>query len=170
MIKKVSFCFYILLLVPLLLSTGCSKSDDQRRFEDQAQAEPQGITETSGSGESTGQPDPDDWRIAPMYSGLIHIEVPAYPNPVNFNSNLRIDIDIRGPEVLSRLEVYSFEYPGQLHGPLSVLDNPTYLQTVSINAEAIANSSGGSGASGLYRLLLYDGRENLISYGDVRVQ
>ncbi|HEX6981948.1 MAG TPA: hypothetical protein VF181_04235 [Balneolaceae bacterium] len=172
MTKIFSSYFSIILLAGILLA-GCSKSDDQRRFEDQALVAPQRITEMTANGRAIAdKEDPDDWRISPMYRGLIDIETPAYPNPVALNSNLRIDLYITGLETISTLDVYAFELPGRIYGPVDILENlsSTTLVTINLNAAIVANSSAGSQASGIYRILIYDGRQNLISYGDVRLQ
>lgn len=170
MIRKVALPLSLLLAAGLFLNS-CSKSDDQRRFEDRSQAEPAGITEMTADGHAVeDRADPDDWETAPMYSGLIEVETPAWPNPVSFNSNLRIDLYLYGVDNLNRIEVYAFEFPGQLYGISSLdLSSSSSLVTINLNADAIATSSG-AGASGIYRLLLYDGRENLITYGDVLVE
>lgn len=172
MTKIFSSYFPIIFLAGILLAA-CSKSDDQRNFEDAAFTAPQGITEMSANGTPVpDKEDPDDWRIAPMYRGLIDVETPAYPNPVALNSSFRIDLYITGLETISALEVYAFELPGKLYVPIYIRENlsSTTLVTINLNAAAVANSSAGSRASGLYRILIYDGRQNLISYGDVRIQ
>lgn len=159
----------------VLLGAGCSKSDDQRQFEDQARTEPSGITEMTAGGEPvSNKEDPDDWHVAPMFAGYVEVEKPAFPNPVSFNSNLRIELSVLpGLDNLQYIEVWAFEFPNQFHpGPLATIDNVSSSQLLTLNLTAgnITGSSGGSGASGTYRLMLYDGRENLISYGDVRVE
>lgn len=165
----------ILLLCAGYLLGGCSKSNDQRDFEKQARSVPQNITETDGQGNIINT-DPDDWRIGPTYSGLISIGTPGnqppYPNPLSFNQDLTINIYIRSIETLNRIELYAFERPSQINGPLTVLQNfssPT-LETITLSGATISGSSGGSQASGLYRLLIYDGQQNLITYGDVRIE
>lgn len=174
MIPKTYFHFSVLLLAVAFWVSGCSKSDDQREFENNARTQaPQGITEMTFEGTVVaGKQDPDDWRIAPMFGGLIDVETPAYPNPVAFNSNLSIDLYISGLETISALEVYAFKFPGELYGPLYIEENlsSTTLVTINLNASSIAHSTGGSEASNIYRLLIFDGRQNLITYGDVRIE
>lgn len=172
--KKLYPYFFACIFVGCLLF-GCSKSDDQRKFENEARTTPQNYTATNGNGEIINE-DPDDWRIAPMYSGLVSIGTPdnqpPYPNPVTFNQNLTINIYIRSIETLNRIEVYTFELPSQIRGPISVLQDlssPT-LETITLSGASISGSSGGSEATGLYRILIYDGQQNLITYGDIRVE
>lgn len=165
-----------LLLIVAVLFLGCSKSDDQLQFEREALSQPQNITETDGNGNITGTSDPDDWRIGPMYRGRINIgglsdsQVP-FPNPVAFNSTLHIYLTQLTPDEISTLEIYKLtEFNNRqvvrLYDEFEI--NSTF-NDLRIPASKIADGEG-SGASGIYRILIYDGRENLISYGDVEVQ
>lgn len=175
MIQKVLLNLFPLLLLGCLFA-GCSKSDDQRDFENEALTSPEGITRTDANG-NVQQTDPDDWRISPMYSGLVSVgtpdDQPPYPNPLSFNQNLTINIYIRSIETLNRLEVYSFRFPDQANSPAIAirddLSSPT-LETITLSGQIITGASGGSQAAGLYRILIYDGNQNLITYGDVEVQ
>lgn len=169
--------YYLLFLfcTGCLLMTGCSKSDDQREFENQALSEPQGITETDLNGNVIST-DPDDWRISPMYQGLITIGTPdnqpPHPNPLSFNQELTINIYIRSLETLSRLEVYAFELPSEANSPTIAvredISSPT-LETITLSGQLISGSSGGSQASGLYRIIIYDGQQNVVTYGDIQI-
>lgn len=168
----------ILILFVLSASLGaCSKSDDQRKFEQEARSDPNGYTETDSQGEVLSE-DPDDWRISPMYRGLITIgegisdSQPPYPNPLPLNQDLTLNLYINDIETLSRFEIYTFRPPSGLSGPIyreDDISSPTLLSP-NLSGEFIANSSSGSQASGLYRILIYDGRRNIISYGDIRIK
>lgn len=157
------------------LLAGCSKSDDQRDFENQALTSPQNFTQVTTSGDVLDT-DPDDWRISPMYSGLVSVgtpdDQPPFPNPLSFNQNLSINIYIRSIETLNRMEVFVFEIPSEINGPIASLQDlssPT-LETINLNGASISGSSGGSQAAGLYRIMIYDGNQNLITYGDIRIE
>lgn len=165
-----------LLVLVALLFAGCSKSDDQRQFEREALHQPQNITETDGSGKITGTSDPDDWRIGPMYRGLINIgnfsePQPPFPNPVAFNSDLHIYLTQLTPDEINTLEIYKLtEFNNrQIVRLYEEFEINSTFNDLRIPASSIADGEG-SGASGIYRLLIYDGRGNLISYGDVEVQ
>jgi hypothetical protein len=155
---------------------GCSKSNDQRDFEDEALTQPQGITETNANGDVQNT-DPDDWRIAPMYRGLVSIGTPdnqpPYPNPLSYNQDLTINIYIRSIETLNEIVVRSFEFPSQANAPAIAireeLSSPT-LETITLSGQTISGSSGGQQAAGTYRILIYDGKQNLITYGDIRIE
>lgn len=169
-----SYIFF-LLFVGCLLMASCSKSDDQRDFESRALSEPNRITETDNNGNIVNS-DPDDWQIGPMYQGLISIGTPdnqpPYPNPLSFNQELTINIYIRSIETLSRIEIYSFEFPSEANSPaIAIRENISSpsLETISLSGQLISGTSGGSQAAGLYRILIYDGEQNLITYGDVQI-
>jgi hypothetical protein len=173
---KFNKSYLLLLFFAGLLLVGCSKSNDQRDFENEANTTPQNFTETNNQGDVISA-DPDDWRVSPMYRGLISIGVgisdsqPPYPNPLSFNQNLTVNIYINNIETLNRIEIFTFEIPSELNGPFAPVNNissPT-LETISLSGEFISGSSGGSQAAGLYRVLIYDGRQNLITYGDVKI-
>lgn len=160
----------VLLFFALLLFTGCSQNDAQREFEEQAFTFDDNITETKGSGEIIeGNEDPDDWRTAPFFSGLVFID-PIYPNPVLTNNRLTLNILITGNDAVSRLRVYS--YP-EFTRPRPVYNDPRSPLppgTLSISLNPLDLSPTPENASGIYRIVVLDGRENVITYGDVRVE
>ena len=171
--SKIAFLLFVL---SGLLFSGCSKSDDQRKFEQEALRQPQNITETDGSGKITGSSDPDDWRIGPMYQGLINIgnfsePQPPFPNPVNFYSDLHIYFSQLVSDEITRLEIYKLtEFNNrQVVRVYDEFEINSTFNDLRISASSIADGEG-SGASDTYRILIYDGRGNLITYGDVEVQ
>lgn len=164
-----------LLLVLCITAAACSQSDAQREFEREAQAPPENITEMTPGGQpvENGATDPEDWRSSPMYRGLVDIETPAYPNPVNLNTPLRIEINNKGIETLSGIEVYVFQFDitTDIAGPLYTAEQSSIFPgiiTIQLDPNQFARRSTGN--TGIFRILIYDGRQNLISYGDVRVQ
>lgn len=156
---------------------GCSKSDDQREFENQSLQEPSRFTESPSEGEITNE-DPDDWRISPMYQGLINIGTglssfePPYPNPLDYNQDLNINIYLSNIDNLDRIEVYAFEFVSDAgKAPITVRDDISSPSLISLrlNGQEISGKSGGSQADGLYRIRILDGNLNVITYGDVRI-
>jgi hypothetical protein len=167
----------IIFLAGFLIVAGCSKSNDQREFEDQSLSTPSNFTATPTQGEITDN-DPDDWRISPMYRGLINIGTgissfqPPYPNPMDFNQNLTINIYLGNIDNISRIEVYSFESVSEAgKPPIAVRDNISSpsLVTIPLNGQEISGQSGGSQANGLYRIRILDGDLNVITYGDIKI-
>jgi hypothetical protein len=156
-----------------LLLLSCSKSDEQRQFEEEALTPPfTGITEMTEHGKQVegGQTDQSDWRISPDFAGLIKIQTPAYPNPVGFDQNFFIDIEIPYTDTIDRLAFYAVD-PDAVDQNMIFLKEEANLSiqdSYLLNSGYFANNSGVS-TSNMYRILIYDGRDNLISYGDVQV-
>lgn len=174
MTQRLPYIFFIVCFA-FLLFPGCSKSDDQREFENRALTEPNGITETGSTGELTGTRDKDDWQIAPMYRGLISIgfsdNAAPYPNPLNYNQNLTLEIKFNVSDPVDATEIRKFRTLASQPTQIRFLqqDELGTFNTITLQGKNIAYGEG-SGASDIYRLLIYDGNYNLISYGDVRIQ
>lgn len=167
----------VIIFVGFLTLSGCSKSDDQRQFENESLQEPSNITATPSEGEITNE-DPDDWRISPMYRGLINIGTglssfePPYPNPMDYNQDLNINIYISNIDNLDRIEIYAFEFVSDAgKSPITVRDDISSPSLISLrlNGQEISGKSGGTEANGLYRIRILDGDLNVITYGDVRI-
>ncbi|MEL7835038.1 hypothetical protein [Fodinibius sp. Rm-B-1B1-1] len=169
--------YSFLIFAGFLLLTGCSKSDDQREFENGAFATPSGITETNSSGDMIGNVDQSDWKISPMYSGLIEIDSeltsPPHPNPLPYNSTLTIQIYFRSQDPVDELIVRKFRLPSDDRYPQigyrDQSDLNSSMNTIPIDGNQIAENSSDD-ARTLYRILIYDGKQNLISYGDIEIQ
>lgn len=159
-----------------LLLVGCSKSDDQRNFENQALTTPDEITETNGSGEIVGATDPDDWQVSPMYNQLISISSelsdPPHPNPLPYNETLNLQVEFNVSDPVNTIAIRKFRLPSDAQYPLlRLLDQSELIDFNSIPLEGSNIAEGaGTGGKGLYRILIYDGNQNLISYGDVRIE
>lgn len=174
-----SFTQYVTILffAGFLIFSGCSKSDDQREFENQSLSAPSGYTATQAEGEITDN-DPDDWRISPMYRGLLYIGTgirslqPPYPNPIDYNQDLTINIYLSNIDNLNRIEIYSFENVSDAgKPPIAVRDDISspLLVTIRLNGQEISGQSAGSQANGLYRIRVLDGDLNVITYGDIKI-
>lgn len=160
----------LLIIFCLGIFSSCSKTSDQRKFENQAFSFPENITEYNANGQPVENAnDPDDWRIGPDFQGLVSIQTPAHPNPVNFNSSVTIDINVAGFEAINGYVIYVFRDPDNLIGPIAESQQsplPPGVTTIILNPSQFAQQ--GSGIQ-IYRILIYDGRDNLISYGDIEV-
>lgn len=160
-------------LLILLTITGCGQNDDQREFEREAFAPPSGITETDGSGEITGE-DPDDWRIAPFYQGLVS-DVRVFPNPVTVSDQLTIEISISGLDAVAGLSI-AVLLEDAVNAQFRILYNslesplPPGLTTATINPVRLGRFNTIESARGDHRIIIFDQQDNVISYGDVRVQ
>jgi hypothetical protein len=160
--------FFILPIFMLLLVTGCNQSSDQRDFERAAFSLPDGITETSGNG-TVGNSDPDDWRISPFFQGVVQIE-PAYPNPVLSSDQISLDVIITGVESVSGLLVYAFYGDNNVRPVFEDFLRPIPPGLTSLPLSSLDIARFRENPQGTYRIVLLDANENVISYGDIRVE
>ena len=145
----------------------CTNDDAQSKFEAQAYAEAANYTETNFQGDVV-RPDNDDWRISPIYIGLATVQ-PIFPNPVQFGTNLTLEIDINGAPVSSTIEVGFLNESNQwIFLQQQDLQNDFEQLTFLINTRQFGSSL--EQAQGLKRLLIFDGNQRLISYGDILIQ
>lgn len=160
----------VLLLFTLIVIYGCTQNDAQREFEEQAFTFDDNITQTNGRGEVVdNNEDPDDWRTAPFFSGLVFVD-PIFPNPVLTNDRLTLNILITGNDAVSGLRIYS--YPG-FSRPRVVYDDvrrPLPPGTISVSLNPLDLTPTPESAAGIYRLVVLDANENVITYGDVKIE
>lgn len=170
------FKLFILCSALFLLTSGCSESKQQRDFEDEALRSPSGITAMTANGvpKEDGENDPSDWRTAPDFSGLFEVTTPAFPNPVSFNSNFEILIDVKALDAINGLYVYAFQQPSNLatSNPLEIRQDALSpgLQSIIISPQEFASSTGTGTFGNTWRIIFYDRRQNVITYGDVLVE
>lgn len=151
-----------------LFVASCTNNDAQAEFEQRAYAEPEGITRTDQNGNIVGDPDKDDWRSSPFYAGIAIIE-PAFPNPILYGTTISIDIDLSGNSFTSYVQVGYFDFNNrwtQLNERFDILEDDFF--TLEVNAGLFGSDV--STARGTYRLILFDGNNRVISYGDITVE
>lgn len=157
----------LLALAVLLTLPGCDTNEGQDFFFDQSRLNPEGITRTNESGEVIGEPDPDDWRVAPTFQGSVQI-VPASPNPVDRNGLVTIVVqDTFGDVLTGGVRVVGVDDSG-LFRALDRDDGngPFYTLTFS---PTMLRQTGGDGAL-LYRLRIFTTDSRIVSYGDIEVR
>jgi len=162
-------CFFIFLFI--FFVSGCSQSDDQRKFEQEAFQLPEGITQTNGRGQVVNDNvDPDDWRVAPFFQGVVQVD-PAYPNPVLTNDRVTLDIHITGLDAVSGIQIHALHNINQL-SPTIYSDNrspiPPGLLSISINPLNIPQTP--ENPQGRYRIIVFDRNYNVITYGDIEIE
>jgi len=165
--------FYEKLILPaallfIFLIAGCNQSSDQRDFERAAFSLPEGITETSSNGTVINS-DPDDWRIAPFFQGLVEID-PAYPNPVLSSEQVSLDVVVTGVESVSGLRVYAYYGDNNIRPVFEDLRRPIPPGLTSLPLSPLDIAQFRENPQGTYRIILVDANENVITYGDVRVE
>lgn len=145
----------------LVLVSGCNLEDEQETFWAEALAEPSGITETTESG-TVVSTDPEDWRVSPRYRGLVTTIEPPYPNPSE------------GQTVILTVDYSAIQgAPQQLFLVVVEEERLSVIDEVTGTAGAYQfsfNPSATLGEPGLYRLLILDDGDELISYGDIEVE
>ncbi|NGP76931.1 hypothetical protein G3570_09825 [Balneolaceae bacterium YR4-1] len=160
------------LLLISFLCIACSQSDAQKEFENQAFRTPQNITETTTNGELVdgGVNDPDDWRIGPDYRGLIEVGKPAYPNPVLIDDFIFIELDFGFESRIRGLRVFAFSDPNvNIQQIDEITRELSTIETLRISPSLFAGSTG-VGLATIYRIVITDQNENVLTYGDVEVR
>ena len=164
-----SFKGVFLLVGLLLIGSGCDNQAAQEEFIDEASALPSGITKILDSDfvnadDGVCSEDPDDWRISPVYAGVVFVDRPAFPNPITGASQGTIVIRVLQPNrvqggfILSALGNGSV--PIELARiPDASLDN---FYDIRFSPSLLAEN-------GLHRLFLFDSLGELITYGDLEL-
>jgi hypothetical protein len=167
---KLSFTpfFALPLILLLFFVSGCNQSSDQRDFERAAFSEADGFTRTTGSGEVQSR-DPDDWRIAPFFQGLIEVD-PAYPNPVLSNDQVVINLIITGVESVSGLWVFAYYGPNDIRELFQDDRRPIPPGATTIRLNPLTIARFPENPQGLYRIVITDATQNVITYGDIMIE
>lgn len=163
--KKISSLLLCLTLLSVLIS--CGGNDAQDSFEREAYKLADNITVTNFQGEVITKDD-DDWRVSPFYTGIADIS-PAFPNPVPYVDTATLEVFINGSPLSSYLELGYLDELGnwnQLEVQESVGDFT--LNTFRINP--VQFGANADLAKGLYRLILIDGNQRIITYGDIMIE
>lgn len=156
------------IFIPLFLIAGCNQSSDQRDFERKAFNLPEGITETSNNGTVVNS-DPDDWRIAPFFQGVVEVDA-AYPNPVLSSEQVSLDVVVTGVESVTGLRVYAYYGDNNIRPVFQDLRSPVPPGLTSLPLSPLDIAQFRENPQGTYRIVLVDANENVISYGDIRVE
>lgn len=170
------FKLFVLCFGFFLWVAGCSENERQRDFEEEALSPPSGITAMTANGapEENGEQDPSDWRTAPDFSGLFEVVTPAFPNPVSFNADFEILIDVKALDAIHGLYVYAFQQPTDLStaNPLEVHQATLApgFQSIIISPQEFASSTGTGTFGNTWRIIFYDRRQKVITYGDVLIE
>lgn len=154
----------------IILSISCQRNSAQEEFERRAFTTPENFTKTDNNGNILVN-DPDDWEIGPLFQGLVEINAVPYANP---SIGLRFDFEllVTGLEAVSGLEIYARDQFGR---PFIIYNDnrrplPPGLVDIFIEPSWLSPSRIYSEAVGLNRIFIYDGRGNLITYGDLKVE
>lgn len=162
---------FLLPLLVLLSFSACSQSDDQREFEEEAFADPDGFTETTDNGSVVeGREDPDDWRVAPFYQGLIDV-IPPYPNPVLTNDRVTLELSVTGIDGVDGVRVHVFYNSINLSPALyQEFQRPLPPGLVNISLNPLDIAEVREDPQGIYRIIVLDPQGNVITYGDIQIE
>lgn len=158
-----------LIAILFYLLSGCNQNSDQREFERAAFSAPSGITETNERGEIiNNNNDPDDWRISPFFQGDVDLIPPPFPNPVQSNDIITIDIQVHFLDRISGISLRVYQPPN-----MYPVDERTQITTgtttFKINPLLISPPNQ-TNPAGIYRLIIQDETQNVITYGDIEIE
>lgn len=168
---------FFLFLVLVCHAAGCSRSQDQIEFEQQAFRTPDNYTETTPNGEVVRR-DEDDWRIGPMFQGFVEVLVPPFPNPTH-GEPVQIEILVTGVGTVQGLQAVAFyDFFDERSRRVLYYHNRSPLDfglvVFNINPAEFDIRNNYSEArrtnDGLHRLFIFDHRNNLITYGDIKLK
>jgi hypothetical protein len=161
----------------LLLCTACSTNNKQQEnFRVKALQAPSQIKSMNANGKHPkgSENDVSDWQAAPDFRGLVEVITPAYPNPVSFNSNFRILLNVKALNAINGLTIYAFQQPADLqnHAPVKIYQKTLEpgLLTITLSPQLFARNGGSGNIGNIYRIIFFDGRNRVITYGDVEVR
>lgn len=161
---------HFILTTVLFLFLSCSSNDAQEEFEREAFRSPSGYTEVNAQGQIINT-DPDDWRISPLYQGLIHVN-PPFPNPASIGSPINFEINVIGIQSVPGLDVQVRYDNGTFNNLYTSFINPlpAGVTTFQIDPIQLGQFNNAESARGLHRVFLFDLNQRLISYGDIQVE
>lgn len=157
------------LLTLALFTLSCGENPDQAEFEKEAHAQPSGYTQTDDRGNIVND-DPDDWRIAPRFSGDIEFSLPPYPNP-SVTQTIRFEMLIGGLNSINGASIYVRRNNGTYKIVRSNRQSPLPTGLIQFNIDPLELSQDYElyQIDNLYRIFIYDNNENLITYGDIKI-
>ena len=163
--------FLTVLLLLSLGSGGCDSDEAQTQFENEAFSQPSGITETTRNREVVSE-DEDDWRISPMYEGLIQFVDLPYPNPVQ-SGDVTFLLQAKVSGAVPGLRILGYNENRQLVDLLLPPERNTLntgFHEYSFSPDNLSYTGNRNNVAGLHRIFIFDGNDNLVSYGDIEIQ
>ncbi len=163
--KKISSLPLVVLLLLLIIS--CGGNDAQDSFEREAYALAENITETNFQGDIISRDD-NDWRVSPYYTGIADIS-PAFPNPVPYVDTATLEVFINGSPLSSYMELGYLDDLGNWN-QLEVSENVSDFTLNTFRINPVQFGANADLAKGIYRLILLDGNQRIITYGDILIE
>ncbi|MBX2821310.1 MAG: hypothetical protein KTR29_16565 [Rhodothermaceae bacterium] len=160
----------VLVLCGLILSgSGCDNQAAQEDFIDEASALPEGITKILdadfvNADDGICSEDPDDWRVSPVYAGVVFVDRPAFPNPATGASQGTIVIRVLQPNRVQGGFILTAFGNGSVPIELARIPDASLDNFYDIRFSPSLLS-----INGLHRLFLFDSLGELITYGDLEL-
>ena len=154
------------LFAAALAGSACGTFDNrpQEAFEFAAfQTLPEGFTRTTETGEVV-QADPGDWQVGPAFVGRVQVLSPLYPNPASRSDQITLSMYTDG--VVGGLSLYAIRPRGDL---VLIAERPDATAPGIYELEAFGSEATSGGADGLYRLVVLDGAQRVLTYGDASI-
>lgn len=142
-------------LSALLAAAGC----------DSAGVQQQQIFEQSAFNSASDGPSPDDWRVAPFFGIGVQVTQPATPNPATPSEP--VSLQVYADETAGGLALYRREPDGGIRiiQALRPVAGPNIYTFTFFGGDAAATGMPGSA-----RLIVLDGLDRVITYGDLVVR
>lgn len=165
MIRKVNSGLswpYIALLIAVVV-VGCDNQGAQEDYINEASSLPSGITRILANdfGGTICTEDPDDWRTSPVYTGIILVERPAFPNPASGATEGTILLRVLQFDRVQGGFVLNAFGSGNLPIELGRIPDAS-----SPGEYALQFSPSLLSENGLHRLFVFDSIGELVTYGD----
>ena len=157
---------FILLLLGLLL-TSCQQDSAQQQYEAEAYGPIEGYTQTDLQQNVLSQ-DKKDLQVSTYYQGLIRI-LPLFPNHISYGGTAYLEMTLNGAPIQSYVELGYLNFNNQWI-PLQQETVSSEFELVTFVIDSRNFGSSAELARGLHRLLLYDGNQRLITYGDIFIK
>ncbi len=154
-------------IIFLLTFTGCKNDEAQISFVNQAYGIPTNFTKTDVDGSVVNE-DSDDWRISPAYEGLVEVR-PIYQNPIQFGNQVILEVYFKGTVYNPRIELGYLSESNEWY-VLQVREITSDFDFIDFTFYSNQFGTTAEQARGLHRLLLFDGNQRLITYGDLLIQ
>ena len=151
--------------LPFLLAA-CDALNAQGEFEQAASLQPEGIFRTiDGATAINGEDDPDDWRTSPLYvfDGT-RVTLKAHANPARLEDAVLLQLSA-GEAIPGGLRIVAFKGQQRRTLPNTQEVNGPGIVTFSFFAGEIIGAQPGD----LWRLIVFDGRSNVVTYGDLQI-
>jgi hypothetical protein len=178
---SITFILALFCLVAFICVSCSNYNEEQQDFKMRALRPPSGImamniNKKHPKNSKGDESDSTDWRTAPRFSGIISFKPPIpayypYPNPASCSQPITLSVDVKDVNAINLLNIYAFQQPDEvLKNPLKINYRlHTGIKTITLNPQKFARCNGVSTNSNTWRIIIFDSRQRVVTYGDVKV-